>query len=283
MPFDPALFQRSRAPIYLQIAKLLRQRIEQGEWLVGERIPVIEDLMEAYGVARSTLREALAQLESEGVIRRSRGSGTFVTKDLSSQRWFKLAMDWDALLASVADLRVKRLPIGETSESELPDFSFIAGEPTRAYRHLRRVHYRQDLAYCLIDLWLDRGLFQQNADAFTSEPVLKRLAEIRGLTIAAAKQVVRITVSDTDTASYLDIGVGDPIADVRRAIADDKGRILYYAHIRYPAQLIEIEIDLLGSRTLGSAINDNSNTAFPDRKARRGKPHGRRKRLAPTR
>ena len=78
MTFDPVLFQRSRAPIYLQVAKLLRQRIEQGEWRMGDRIPSLEELMIAYGVARSTLREALAQLEDEGVIRRSRGSGTFV-------------------------------------------------------------------------------------------------------------------------------------------------------------------------------------------------------------
>ena len=73
MNFDPQLFQRRRAPIYLQLAKLMRQRIEQGDWKLGDRVPTLEALGATYGVARSTLREALAQLEGEGLIRRSRG------------------------------------------------------------------------------------------------------------------------------------------------------------------------------------------------------------------
>jgi GntR family transcriptional regulator len=283
MAFDPALFQRSRAPIYLQTAKLLRLRIEQGEWRVGERMPRIEELMAVYGVARSTLREALAQLESEGVIRRSRGSGTFVIKDLSAQRWFKLATEWDDLIASVADLRVRLLPIGRATHSSLPEVGFIEGRPAEAYRHLRRVHYRQDLAYCLIDIWLDRHIFNMSPEAFTKAPVLTRLAKVRGLTIAAAKQVVRVTVSDADTAAFLNIGVGDPIADVRRAITDAAGHIVYYAYIRYPAQLIEIEIDLLRDGRRAALAKNNTRIASPVGKAREGNVDGSRKRPAPRR
>src|SRR6185437_5815180 len=111
MTFDPDIFRRSRSPIYLQIAKLLRQRIEQGEWKMGDQLPTLDALMAAYGVARSTLREALARLEAEGLIRRGRGTGTFVTKDLSSQRWFRLPINWPDMLESVADLRVRPLPV----------------------------------------------------------------------------------------------------------------------------------------------------------------------------
>lgn len=280
MTFDPALFQRSRAPIYLQIAKLLRQRIEQGEWPVGSRMPSLEELMATYGVARATLREAVAQLEREGVIRRSRGSGTFVTKDLSVQRWFKLATDWEGMLASIADLRVRRLPIAATEGGEIPEFGFIEGEPAEAYRYLRRVHYRQDLAYCLIDIYLDRTVFDRDPDAFLAMPVLTRLASFDGLELRSARQVVRITVSDADTASHLDIGVGDPVADVRRAVTDAAGRIVYYAHIRYPAELIEIDIDLM--RTRGAGKEKTIMTPAPGR-AREGKHNGRRKTVASPR
>jgi len=43
----------------------------------------------------------------------------------------------------------------------------------------------------------------------------------------------------------LNIGVGDPIADVCRVFKDPSDKILYYAHIQYPAQLIQIDTDLL--------------------------------------
>lgn len=281
MTFDPELFQRSRSPIYLQIAKLLRQRIEQREWRMGDRIPSLEELMAAYGVARSTLRAALAQLEDEGVIRRSRGSGTFVTKDLSAQRWFKMPTDWHDMLESVADLRVRLLPIDGAAGGALPELDFIEGEPASAYRYLRRVHYRQDLAYCLIDIHLERGIFERDPAAFTGAPVLTRLATLEGLTLAAAKQVVRITVSDADTAAYLDIGVGDPIAEVRRALTDPAGRIVYYAHIRYPAQLIEIEIDLMRYRGRREAApKHKTNITAATGGTPKGNGHGR-KRPAP--
>jgi GntR family transcriptional regulator len=283
MTFDSDLFQRSRAPIYLQIAKLFRQRIEQGEWRVGDRIPSLEELMAIYGVARSTLREALAQLETEGVIRRSRGSGTFITKDLSAQRWFKLPTNWDDVLASVADLTVRRLPIRQTGAGTLPELDFIEGEPAEAYRVLRRVHYRQDLAFCLIDIHLDRDVFDRDAEAFTAAPVLTRLSNLDGLEIAAAKQVVRITVSDADTASFLHIGVGDPIVDVQRALVDSTGRIVYYAHIRYPAEMIEIEIDLMRDRVSKAAPAPRIDLAAETSTSQEGNSHGRRKRPTPRR
>lgn len=283
MTFDSGLFQRSRAPIYLQIAKLFRQRIERGEWRVGDRIPSLEELMAIYGVARSTLREALAQLETEGVIRRSRGSGTFITKDLSAQRWFKLPTNWDDVLASVADLTVRRLPIRQAGAGALPELDFIEGEPAEAYRFLRRVHYRQDLAFCLIDIHLDRSVFDRDAEAFTETPVLTRLSSLDGLEITAAKQVVRITVSDADTASFLNIGVSDPIVEVRRALVDSTGRIVYYAHIRYPAEMIEIEIDLMRDRAPKAAPGSKTGITAKTSTRREGNSHGRRKRPTPRR
>jgi hypothetical protein len=74
----------------------------------------------------------------------------------------------------------------------------------------------------------------------------------------------------------LDIGVGDPIADVCRALTDSLGRIVYYAHIRYPARLIEIEIDLM-RRYSRAAKNDKTKIIPAPGRVREGNGHGRRK------
>jgi GntR family transcriptional regulator len=247
MTFDPDIFRRSRTPIYLQIAKLLRQRIEQGEWKIRDQLPTLEALMNTYGVARSTLREALAQLEAEGLIRRGRGTGTFVTKDLSSQRWFKLPINWPDMLESVANLRVSPLSVPDGERIDRLPVDFVSGEPAPSYVHLRRVHYRHDIAYCLIDVHLDADLFRTDPEGFTTTPVLSRLAARPGLRISIARQVIWVSVSDERTASCLGIGVGDPVVEIRRALADGDNRIIYYAHIRYPAELVRLEVDLLGA------------------------------------
>lgn len=58
----------------------LRQWIDQGRFPPGTRLPSEPDLAAELGVSRATLREALRALEGEGLLRRRRGSGTYVAE-----------------------------------------------------------------------------------------------------------------------------------------------------------------------------------------------------------
>lgn len=63
----------------VQVRDELTQRIDRGMLPAGTRLPSEPALATELGVSRATLREALRALESEGLIRRMWGSGTFVT------------------------------------------------------------------------------------------------------------------------------------------------------------------------------------------------------------
>ena len=63
----------------VQVRDELTQRIDRGLLPAGSRLPSEPALATELGVSRATLREALRALESEGLIRRMWGSGTFVT------------------------------------------------------------------------------------------------------------------------------------------------------------------------------------------------------------
>src|SRR3546814_19207214 len=65
--------------MYLQLSTLMRRRISVGEWPQDMRLPALEELMQEFGVARVTVRQALALLEAEGLVTRKQGRGTFVT------------------------------------------------------------------------------------------------------------------------------------------------------------------------------------------------------------
>lgn len=56
----------------------LREAIEGGVYGHGQRLPAERTLATHYGASRTTIREALAQLEIEGLVMRKVGSGTFV-------------------------------------------------------------------------------------------------------------------------------------------------------------------------------------------------------------
>lgn len=60
------------------IAAILRKEIVSGGYRRHDRLPASRNLAQSYGVARNTLRDALAQLEREGLIETRAGSGTYV-------------------------------------------------------------------------------------------------------------------------------------------------------------------------------------------------------------
>jgi GntR family transcriptional regulator len=65
-------------PLYIQIADRLVSQIESGELAPGDRLPAERELSENLGVNRMTLRRALRVLESQGLVLRKHGIGTFV-------------------------------------------------------------------------------------------------------------------------------------------------------------------------------------------------------------
>lgn len=239
----PSILRKSRMPLYLQVATLMRQQIEKQRWRYGEQIPTLDELEQEYKVSRITLRAALSQLEEQQIIRRTRGLGTFVAKDLSRQRWFQLPNNLDQLVDAVADLKIRLLPVGPTTPALAPPFE--SGNAAPAYQRLKRVHYHEDIPYCLIDIYLDKEVFDGDPAGFSNKPVIPQLAARPDMDSARARQILRITLADEDTAAHLDIGVGDPVADVSRALWNNQERIIYYAHIQYPAQMIYLDVDLM--------------------------------------
>lgn len=69
----------SPIPTYLQIAYSLIRKISEEEWGIGEQLPPENTLADWFGTSRVTIRQALAQLEADGLIQRQRGKGGFVS------------------------------------------------------------------------------------------------------------------------------------------------------------------------------------------------------------
>jgi DNA-binding GntR family transcriptional regulator len=65
---------------YRQLASVLRDRIRGGALLPGKRMPSEKDLQDEFGLARETVRRALAVLRTEGLIEVRHGHGTFVAE-----------------------------------------------------------------------------------------------------------------------------------------------------------------------------------------------------------
>jgi GntR family transcriptional regulator len=67
-------------PYHYQLRELLREEITSGRWAVGEHLPSERELCETFALSRTTVREAIDALVHEGLLRRERGRGTFVSE-----------------------------------------------------------------------------------------------------------------------------------------------------------------------------------------------------------
>lgn len=68
--------------LYIQLTRILLEDISSGRWPPGRQIPTEEELCKIYDVSKTTVRQAVSNLVSEGYLMRVQGKGTFVNSAL---------------------------------------------------------------------------------------------------------------------------------------------------------------------------------------------------------
>jgi GntR family transcriptional regulator len=74
------LSKNASVPLYLQVKNTLEAEIGEGKYGTGERLPSERELCERYGISRMTARQALKELERNGLVFSRVGKGTFVNE-----------------------------------------------------------------------------------------------------------------------------------------------------------------------------------------------------------
>jgi GntR family transcriptional repressor for pyruvate dehydrogenase complex len=105
------------------VAERLRRQIARGELTIGQRLPPEDELTAVFGIARTTLREALRILESQGLleIRRGRTGGPVVTMPKIDSLAEGLAVTLQLQGTTAGDLDVARQLIEPRLAARLAD------------------------------------------------------------------------------------------------------------------------------------------------------------------
>ena len=237
-----ARFLASPVPRYAQLADLMRQRIARGVWPHGHRLPSLEELMEEFGVARVTVRQAVDLLAREQLVSPQQGRGTFVTGAPQRDRIINVVTTLDELARIYEDTQPKIVNIDESVGS--PPLGVGEGIAADRYAFMRRVHLRDGKPYCVINIYLDERIFRQSPQAFRKKTVIPLLKAMKGVRIAAAHQVLTISSADMEVARLLELPVNAPVAEVRRIFKDAAGTVIYLADVTYRGDAIRLEMDL---------------------------------------
>jgi GntR family transcriptional regulator len=145
-------------PIYLQIAKDLKQKIISGEWAPGTQIPGENNLAAHYQTSRVTIRKSMDNLWRQGLIQREPGRGTFVIEPVfigEPRHFSSFSREMESM--------------GYESSSDILRFELEDADPKIA-KHLglqiddkvvciKRLRKSNNLIVCIQTAWLPSRLF----------------------------------------------------------------------------------------------------------------------------
>jgi GntR family transcriptional regulator len=236
-------YDRSRIPLYIQVASVMRQRIDSKQWQPGQKISTLVELEREFQVARVTVRQAVDILCEEGLLQCHQGRGTFVSEKPPDRHWLKLATEWDVLVAQIKDNVPRRIRVD--NPPAFPELRDGEGTLATEYRFLRSVQFKENAPYGIVSVHLASGIFERDPEAFLEHPALSVLAEMDDVDVHDAHQTVVIGAADPQTADYLKIALGAPTAQCRCVVKDARGVAIYVADITYRSDVIKLHIDLL--------------------------------------
>lgn len=202
----------------------------------GERLPSEPRLARELGVSRATLREAMRTFETQGLIRRRQGSGTFVVHPagvietgLEVLESIETMAERIGLSVSMGELKVEHRPATPVEAEALNLPSGNAGVQD-AILHLSRVILaeKRPVAY-LIDILPEDVLKPEDLPEEFSGSVLDLLLKQRGLPLMSSRCEITAVTASPETARALGIQRGDVLLRFVAYLYDAGGRVVDYS------------------------------------------------------
>jgi len=213
-------------PIYVQIMEALRRRILSGE--IRERLTSEVELAQQFGTSRGTVKQAIAGLVREGLLRRHRGLGTFVNAERVESFYHEISSFTGAMKAQGLSPEVRLLHF----ERELP----AAAEAERlkladgeeVFRYTRSVHL-DGRPIVLTESVIPAARFPGLSISAPDESLYKILRKDFGTTPFRAHDSYSPVAATGHVAEVLETAEGTPIFRVSRLSFDPRGVPIEFA------------------------------------------------------
>lgn len=208
--------RKGPTPYYHQIGAIVRQKIGNGEFRVGERIPSEDELQQMFRVSRATVRQALVGLERDGLIERNPGRGSFVRERAPGVAVVKMTCLLEDLIALGIPARnvVRENGVVAASASVAEALGIGAGEDV--FSLLRLVMVGEDPFAAHRFFLPARMAYLLSREDLANPHLLKTLEARGGEQAASAEQLIEAVLADAGQANLLDVDAGGALLSITR-------------------------------------------------------------------
>ena len=246
MPRKPApksTGARESGPQYLALRDQIALDIESGKAAFGAKLPSERELQADTGAARGTIREALFQLEAEGLIYRRDRSGWYVSPPAVTYdptRWYGF-MTYVAAQGRVPTTETLGKQVIPATPQLADIFRSAPGAPLYDVCRRRSVDGRPVLVeWIRVDPVMAPGLLEHSLD----DSLTRILSSVYGLTVARNRVDMRPCALVKQAADALGVKPGTPgLLVVRTSLAAD-GSVVEYDQEYWRHDAIRIHVDL---------------------------------------
>jgi GntR family transcriptional regulator len=206
----------SPLPLYAQLESILAAEIASGTFASGTQLPNEEELIEHYGVSRTTVRQTIQNLVRRGLLEIRRGKGTFVlqpkiTQELTELSGFVEDIQSLGRQASARLLDKQTVPASECAARAL---AISVGSPVV---RIQRVRLADNSPLSFDETYLPKEIGERILENdLETEPIFSLLEQKYNTPLLEAEYRLEAVSADTTVARALGIGAGSPIFLIER-------------------------------------------------------------------
>ncbi|MCP3032536.1 phosphonate metabolism transcriptional regulator PhnF [Halobacillus sp. A1] len=207
--------KKSPLPMYYQIEEDIKQRIEKEEFRPSDMIPSERELSETFDVSRMTVRQALNNLVSEGILYREKGRGTFVAEKKIEQPLQGMTSFTEDMKARGMEASSKLLVFEKTTAPYDISRKLNVKEDADVYK-IQRIRYADQKPMAIETNYLSAAMFPDLDEQTVLGSLYSYVEKKKKQPIAKASQMIEATTADENQAALLDIPVDAAILYIER-------------------------------------------------------------------
>jgi GntR family transcriptional regulator len=215
----------------------LRERIEQGDYVVGMRLPGEPALAGEFDVSRHVVQSALGRLAEQDLVERRKGSGTYVRERKVLR----------PMTMSLEDVRSHGLEMARSTQMRLIDLHYEVPAPHIAAA--LRLGPRERIQ-STTRLRASSGLTFSLRARLQTQPV-EDLYDRAGIVASWSTQFISATLAGPMIAGHLGVEVGSALLTLTRATFDADGRGIQHLEGYYRPDLFHFQMDLVRRSEMG--------------------------------
>ena len=234
----------SPVPLYTQVKESLRERILDGTYSPHAQLPPESEIGSIFDVSRITVRQALNDLQKEGLIFKVPGKGTFVSKPKACQELTQLEGFAEAMSRQGHEIynRVTGIRVLAATPKLAQQLQVAEGTPLAEIRRIRLLN-REPVSLELTYVAEALGDRLRREDLATRD-IFLILENDYGIALGHATLTVDAVAADLELASALRIGAGMPVLRIERLTHTAEGRPLDFEYLYFRGDAFQYRLQL---------------------------------------